>query len=265
MKPTIGVRLVSGLIGLLLVFPTIVLVGTSFNANPLILFPPTDWSTEWYAKVLSDSRWLASIWNSFQVAIVAAVLAMLVGSLMAFAAVRGKLLPESLLTVLAMLPIIVPTVVAGLGFYIVSANIHLTSNIVVLGLAHATLGIPLVFVNVLAALTTIDPRIEEASRVCGANELVTALRVTLPLIVPATVVGGVLAFITSWDEVIVANFLTSPTFKTVPVIIYGNLREGATPATSAVATMTTLTSLVLLAVVAVFAAVRRGRAGRNVE
>jgi putative spermidine/putrescine transport system permease protein len=248
--PGIGIRVLTLLMALVFVFPTIVVIGTSFNADPFVVFPPTHWGTNWYGDVFKNEEWVAALWSSLKVGLIAGVLSMVVGALMAFAATRGRLIPSSVITTLAMLPIIVPTVVAGLGFYIVTAHIHLAANALALGLAHATLGVPFVFVNVLAALTTIDPRVEEAARISGANELVTMLRVTVPLILPATIVGGVLSFISSWDEVIVSGFLTSPTFRTIPVEIYGSVRDGATPATSAVATMVTVVSLLMLGGVA---------------
>lgn len=263
MKPGITIRVITIVMAAVFFFPTIIVAGTSFNKSAMIVFPPKGWSLSWYSEVFHSGQWTQPIIASLEVGVLAGLIAMVAGTLLAFAAVRARLLPQPALTALAMLPVIVPTVVAGLGFYIVSVHIHFTGNAVALGLAHATLGVPYVFINVIAALTAVDPSVEEASRVCGASELVTLLRVTFPLIAPAALVGAVLAFIGSWDEVIVAGFMTSPTFQTVPILIYGNVRSGAAPDTSAVATMVTIVSLLLLGAVAAVPALRGRRTRRR--
>jgi putative spermidine/putrescine transport system permease protein len=262
-RPGVAVRTFTLLMAAVFVFPTIIVAGTSFNQSSFVVFPPKGWSLSWYAQVFSAGQWTSALVSSLQVGVIAGVIAMVIGTLLAFAAARGKLIPRSLVTSLAMVPIIVPTVVAGLGFYIVTVHIHFTANYWALGFAHATLGVPYVFINVLAALTAVDPTVEEASRVCGANEFVTLLRVTAPLIAPAAVIGGVLAFIGSWDEVIVSGFLTSPTFRTLPVVIYGNVRDGSTPATSAAATMVTVVSLLMLGIASVVPALNRRKSRRQ--
>ena len=263
MKPGITVRVITIVMAAIFFFPTIIVAGTSFNKTAFVTFPPKGWSLTWYSTVFSDGQWTPAIINSLEVGVLAGLIAMVIGTLLGFAAVRARLLPQPVLTALAMLPVIVPTVVAGLGFYIVSVHIHYTGNAVALALAHATLGVPYVFINVIAALTAVDPSVEEASRVCGASEMVTLARVTLPLILPAALVGGVLAFIGSWDEVIVAGFMTSPSFRTVPIVMYGSVMNGATPDTSAVATMVTLVSLLLLGAIAAVPALRGRRMRRR--
>lgn len=263
MKPGIAMRVVTVVMAVIFFFPTIIVAGTSFNKSTLVIFPPDGWSLHWYGQVFSNGQWTQALLASLEVGILAGIVAMVVGTLLGFAAVRARLLPQPVLTALAMMPVIVPTVVAGLGFYVASVDVHYTGNAIALGLAHSTLGVPYVFINVIAALTAVDPSVEEASRVCGASELVTLAKVTFPLIMPAALIGAVLAFIGSWDEVIVAGFMTSPTFRTVPIVIYGNVRDGATPDTSAVATMVTLVSLLMLGAVAAVPALRGRRIGRQ--
>jgi putative spermidine/putrescine transport system permease protein len=268
MKPGFVVRVITLLMAAIFIFPTIVVAGTSFNAGQFVVFPPKGWSLKWYQQIFETGAWTDAFYNSVKVAALAGILAMLVGTMLAFAAVRGRVLPQSLITSLAVLPIVVPTVVSGIGFYIVAIRVDLSGGVLGLALAHSTLGVPYVFINVIAALTAVDGHVEEAARVCGANEWVTMLRVTLPLIAPAAVIGGVLAFIGSWDEVIIAGFLTSPTFHTLPVVIYGDVRSGAQPSTSAVATMVTIVSILMLGAAAGIPALRgriklRGRSARR--
>jgi ABC-type spermidine/putrescine transport system permease subunit II len=231
------------------VLPTIVVVGSSFSPSSFISFPPDGFTMKWYEDVLGDPRWVRAFGSSLTVGLLAAVLAIVVGTLLAVGAARSRLISSSFITGLAVTPIVVPTVVAAVGAYIVAVNVGLTGSVLGLALAHSALGVPYVFIGVLAALTGVDASTEEAARVSGASEWTAFLRVTVPAIAPSALIGGMLAFITSWDEVIVAGFMTSPTFRTLPVVILAEVRSGATPATSAVATLVTLVSLGLMLVV----------------
>lgn len=263
MKPGFTVKAIGILMAIIFIFPTIVVVGSSFNAGTFIRFPPEGWSTRWYDEIFTDDKWVEAFTASFKVAILAGILAMIVGTLMAFGAARGKVIPPGLITALAVMPIVIPTVVAGIGFYIVAIRVDLTGSVLGLALAHSTLGVPYVFINVLAALTSVERNVEEAARICGASETVTLMKITLPLIAPAAVIGGVLAFIGSWDEVIIAGFLNDPQFHTLPVVIYSDVRSGAEPSTSAVASMVTLVSVLMLGAAAGLPALHKKRVFRR--
>ncbi|MGW4033117.1 ABC transporter permease [Streptomyces sp. NPDC004838] len=230
-------------LALIFIIPTIVVVGSSFTSGELLRFPPDGFSWRWYDEVFGDPVLAESFRNSFVVGILAALIAMAAGISLAFAAARGKGIPRGFVTALAMTPLVVPLVVAAIGFYFVYVRIGLTGNVAGMAIAHAVLGVPYVFINVLAALTGLSPNVEEASRIAGASQLQTLLRVTLPLVAPSAAIGGVLAFISSWEELIVSLFLVTPEFKTVPVVLWGQIKEGISPSTSAVATIVTLLSI----------------------
>ena len=259
MKPGPAVRALTVLLALVFTAPTLIVIATSFTEGSLVEFPPRGFSLQWFTDVFETPEWTDAFANSFQVGLIAAVLAMVAGTLLAMAAARGRFVPSGLATALAVMPLVVPLVIAGIGFYIVYVRVGLTGTVFSLGIAHAMLGLPFVFVNVLAALTNVDPRVEEAARVCGAGELTTFLRVTLPLIAPGAVIGGVLAFIASWDEVVVAIFLATPEFRTIPVVMLGEVRSGVTPATSAVATLVTVESVAMLVGILLFSTARQRR------
>ena len=251
MKPGYFSRIAAGLLAVFLVIPTVIVIATSFTSGRTIIFPPQGFSFRWYEEVLSTERWTSSFLMSVQVGALAAVIAMVLGSLLALGAARGRgMLPGWAIVALAVSPMVVPTVVAGLGYYISGAAVGLVGTPLWLAIAHALMGMPFVFINVLASLGSISPSIEEASQVCGASLPQTLLRITLPLVAPAVIVGGVLAFISSFDEVIVASFLTSPTFRTLPVNMFSDVQGGAEPSTSAVAGIVTAASFVLLALIA---------------
>jgi ABC-type spermidine/putrescine transport system permease subunit II len=259
MRPGVGVRVATLVLALFFIAPTVIIVATSFTSGLLVQFPPDGFSLDWYHEVLGDPRWTEALGNSLSVGLIAAVLATVVGTLLALGAARGRGIPASLITAVALMPLVVPLVIIAIGFYIVYVRIGLVGNVVGLGIAHAVLGLPFVFLNVLAQLRALDPRLEDAARICGAGGIRTFLLVTLPLISGGALVGALLAFISSWDEVVVAIFMTGPGFRTVPVEMFGQLREGVQPSTSAIASVVTLVSLLLLAGIAAASALRRAR------
>ena len=251
MKPGYFSRISAGLLAIFLVIPTVIVIATSFTSGRTIIFPPQGFSLRWYEEVLSTEKWTSSFMTSIQVGLLAALFAMVLGSLLAIGAARGKgLLPGWVIVALAVSPMVVPTVVSGLGYYISGAAIGLVGTPLWLAIAHALMGMPFVFINVLASLGSISPSVEEAAQVCGASPSQTLLRVTLPLVTPAVIVGGVLAFISSFDEVIVSSFLTSPTFRTLPVNMFSDVQGGAEPSTSAIAGIVTGATFVLLSLIA---------------
>jgi putative spermidine/putrescine transport system permease protein len=259
MRPGVGVRLLTLLLALFFIAPTVIIVVTSFTSGLLVEFPPDGFSLRWYSDVLADDQWTEALSNSVQVGLVAALLATVVGTMLALGAARGRGIPAGLISAVALMPLVVPLVIAAIGFYIVYVRVGLVGNVFGLGVAHAVLGLPFVFVNVLAQLRALDPRLEDAARACGAGEVRTFLLVTLPLISRGALVGALLAFISSWDEVIIAIFMTVPGFRTVPVEMYGQLREGVQPSTSAIASLVTLVSLALFAALFAVSALRRAR------
>lgn len=257
MRAGLGVRIFAGLVALLFVAPTLVVVSTAFTSGSMVVFPPKGFSLRWFEEVFADPEWLAAFGNSLQVGLLAAFIAMVAGTSLAFAAGRGRGVPPSLVTALALLPMMVPLVVAGIGFYLVYVTIGLSGGVLGLAVAHAVLGLPFVFVNVLAALKGVDRHAEEAAQVCGASRMRTLVRITVPLIAPAAVVGGVLAFVASWDEVVVALFLNTPEFRTLPVVMWGQVSSGVEPSISAVATLVTAVSLLMAVLILLGPVIRR--------
>lgn len=250
MRPRIPVTALALLTAVIFLFPTIVVVVTSFGEGRIIAFPPRGWSLRWYVDVLTDSVWIQAFVNSFLVGVLAAAIAMAVGAVLAIGATRAKILPPALISGIAMMPVVVPGVVLSVGVYMVAVRTGLTGSVLGLALAHAAIGVPFVFVNVLARLATLDKHIEEAARICGADEVTTLRTVTLPIVLPSVVIGGALAFISSWDEFMVASFMNSPTFRTIPVVVWGEVISGAEPSTSAASTLITVISILFLALAA---------------
>lgn len=249
-------RLLLLALGALTVFflmaPTLVVVPMSFTASNALTFPPEGFSTRWYEKMVTDPQWSTGFVNSAQVASLTAVLATTLGTLAALGTVRGRFPGRSAVNALILSPLIVPVIIIAIGMFSVFVRWKIAGSIVGLVLAHTALAMPFVVVNVATSLRTIDRNLELAAQSLGAGPIRTFRRITLPLILPGVLAGGLFAFITSWDEVVVSIFLTSARFRTLPAEMWEQVRQVVDPTVAAVSTTllaVTTTVLVLAFVV----------------
>jgi putative spermidine/putrescine transport system permease protein len=174
------------------------------------------------------------------------VLATTIGTLTALGLVRGRYPARGLISALVLSPLIVPVVVIAIGMYFVYSDWRIIGSLEGLILAHTALAIPFVVVVVGSSLRTFDRTLELAAQNLGAGPVRTFYRITLPLILPSIVAGALFAFITSWDEVVVSVFLSSPAVRTLPVVIWGQVRTVIDPTIAAVATFLTGVTLTVL-------------------
>lgn len=235
-------------VGIFLILPTVVIITMSLSSGNVLHFPPPGFSTRWYSSLFGSSSWMSAAATSAQVAVATAALATILGTLAALGLVRGRLPGKSVVNALVLSPLLVPLIALAVGMFLVLSRWHLVGTLPGLIAAHTVLGIPFVVVNVATSLKTLDPDLEAAARNLGASPARAFLGVTLPLIRPAVFAGALFAFITSWDEVIIAIFLTSPVVRTLPVVMWGQVRTRIEPTLAAVsAILTGITVIVLLA------------------
>ncbi|WP_234187770.1 ABC transporter permease [Shinella sp. NM-101] len=246
------------LVAILLLAPTLVVIPMSFNGNKSLAFPPTGFSWQWYENFFTNPDWTTSFANSLIIALIVAVVATVVGTLAAFGVTRAAARAGGLLRALLITPMVVPGVVLAIGIYAVYLDTHLVGTVAGFVLAHTMLAIPFVLIAVQASLEVFDRRLETAASSLGAGRLTVFRTVTLPLILPGLLSGALFAFITSFDEIIVALFITSPYLKTLPVQIYTSITRDADPTVAAVGTLLFMaTSLIIIA--GLLFGMRRGR------
>lgn len=217
------------LICLFLMLPSLVVIPVSFNASPFLEFPPSRFSTVWYGEYFTRPPWLEATIRSFLVAIATMLIASVLGTLTAFGLVRGRVPFRRLVILLLLMPIVAPSIVAAVGFYDTLARFDLIGTFPGIVLSHTVLALPFVVINVVAVLSTIDWRIEHAARSLGASPVQAFFLVTLPLIRPGIIAGAVFAFITSFDEVVVALYVTGVGTITLPVQMWSGLLFELTP------------------------------------
>ena len=230
-----------------LLMPIMVIVPMAFSESAFLSFPPQGFTMRWFERLVNDETWIYSALNSLIVAILSTVCSVVLGTLAALAVSRGRFPMRGGVMAILLSPIIVPFVIVGLATYISFLSLGLTQTIIGFVLVHTALGVPYVLINVVAALSSVDRRLEMAAMNLGANPLSTFFRVTLPLILPGMLAGGLFAFITSWDEVVVAIFLSGPEITTLPVKMWSGIRVQVDPTIAAISTVS------LLIILAVFA------------
>lgn len=247
---TLPLRILLGLFCLLiaiwLLAPTLVVIPISFNEKKSLAFPPAGFSWQWYENFFTSPEWSTSFFNSLKVAAVVAVLASVLGTLAAFGLDRMKSSAKGLLRAFLITPMVVPGVVLGIGVYAVYLDTQLVGTTVGFVLAHTMLAIPFVLIAVGASIEVFDKRLETAAASLGANRLTTFRTITLPLIAPGVLSGVLFAFVTSFDEVIVSLFITSPYLKTMPVQIFSSITRDADPTVAAVGTILFLATTLLI-------------------
>lgn len=229
-----------------LVLPILVVVALSFSSASYLTFPPPAFGIRWYRAYLGSADWLASTWLSIIVAASVVVLSTSLGTLASLGLAR---LPPTLRAVMAALvlsPLIVPGIVVAIGIYYVFARYHLVGTQAGLILAHTCLAVPFVVISVSASLANLDRRLVQAALSLGATPWGAFRQVTLPLIRPGVLVGALFAFITSFDELIVALFLSGSGAITLPRRMWDDLRFDIDPTIAAVSTLTIALSATLL-------------------
>ena len=234
------------LILLVLALPILIVMMVSFSSASYLTFPPPAFGLRWYSAYVTSQDWLRPTWLSLWVAASVVVLATLLGTLAAVGIAR---LPRALRVpafALIVSPLIVPVIVVAIGIYYAFARYGLVGTPIGLILAHTCLAVPFVFISVSASLAGLDPRLEQAALSLGATPAGAFFQVTLPLIRPGVLAGALFAFVTSFDELVVALFLSGSGAVTLPRRMWDDLLYQIDPTIAAVSTLTILLSVILM-------------------
>lgn len=240
------VKTVSILVLVFLVIPIVIVFPLAFSPSDYLSFPPTGISWRWFHAVLSDAGWLESIRLSLGVAIAATFFSVLLALMAALALVRTDFLGKRLVYALVLLPMIVPHIITSIAVYFFFASVGIPS-IAGMIIGHIALAIPVAIIILSATLQSFDIRLERAALSLGASRLVALRRITLPLIAPGIAAACIFAFLSSFDELLVAMFLSSPEHQTLPVRIWNAVQFQLDPTIAAVSAMLIVLSASALA------------------
>ena len=249
-------RVICGAILVFLITPILVVMPLSFNAEnfftftpEMLRFDPEGYSLKHYEDFFTNSDWQGALANSIKIAPAATLLSVTFGTLAAIGLSQPHVPFRRAIMAILISPMIVPLIISAAGMYFFYSRIGLQGTYFGVVLAHAALGIPFVIITVTATLVGFDNSLTRAAANMGANPVTTFFRVQMPLILPGVISGGLFAFITSFDEVVVVLFVGSAGQKTLPWQMFTGLREQISPTILAVATILVLVSIALLTVV----------------
>jgi putative spermidine/putrescine transport system permease protein len=248
---------------LFLVLPLMVIFPMAFSTSTRFEFPPPGYSMELFSRLLSSSEWLWSISYSLRVGFAAALLATVIGVPASYAIVRFRFPLRSTLYAVMLLPMVVPVIIVALSLLLAFAPFRLVGSMYALVIGHALLGLPFVVVMTTAVLRNFDMRLEHAARSLGASGLKAFWLVTLPGFASGIVVGAITAFATSFDEVVLAMVIGSPTVYTLPRQIWAGLQTQHDPVVPAVAVLLIVVVVTVFVIALTWAAISK-RQGRGV-
>lgn len=248
-----GLRVVAFLVLAFLMLPILIIIPLSFNVEPYFSFTegmlaldPEAYSLRWYREIFNDARWTLAIRNSFTIGVAAALLATVLGTIAAVGLASPVMPFKRLITALLISPMIVPLIIIAAGMFFFYTRFNLVASYTGLIIAHAALGVPFVIITVTATLAGFDRSLYNAAVGMGASPIRAFWDITVPLIRPGVISGGLFAFVTSFDEVVLVLFLAGPEQRTIPRQMFSGLREQINPTILAVATMLILISIALL-------------------
>lgn len=242
-----------GLVFFFLIGPILVIIPLSFNAQDFFTFTPEmlafkadGYSLKHYQDFFTNPEWQRALRNSVQIAPAATLLSVSLGTLAAVGLSQDHVPFRRAIMAILISPMIVPLIISAAGMYFFYSRIGLQGTYFGVVLAHAVLGIPFVIITVTATLVGFDRSLTRAAASMGADPVRTFVKVQIPLILPGVISGGLFAFITSFDEVVVVLFVGSAGQKTLPWQMFTGLREQISPTILAVATLLVAISIVLL-------------------
>jgi putative spermidine/putrescine transport system permease protein len=217
-------RAATSLVIAFLYLPIVIIALYAFNAQRIQVWPIREFSTQWFGSAWENPSVRDALALSIQVGLLSAAIAILLGSLAAFAIHRFSFFGREVFSLSLVLPIALPGIVTGLALNatVRTSGIGFSTATIVLG--HATFCIVVVYNNVVARLRRTSRNIEEASMDLGADTWQTFRYITFPTIRTAVVAGGLLAFALSFDEIVVTTF-TAGTQETIPIWIFNHLRQ----------------------------------------
>ncbi len=234
------------IIMLLLVIPTFIVIPMSFSDSQYLEFPPSNWSIRWYNVYLESPKWMRATVTSIQVGTLTMLLATPLGTMAAYALFVSGHRAARAIFMLLITPMIVPVILIAIGTFYAYGRVGLNNTITGLVMAHTVLAAPLVMIVITSALRNYDLNQERVARSLGATRIKAFFVITLPQIKFSIVTAALLSFLTSFDEVIIAIFVSGGSNATLTKHMFSALRDFIDPTIAAISTIMILVSTTLL-------------------
>ncbi|MBR1221526.1 ABC transporter permease [Bradyrhizobium sp. U87765 SZCCT0131] len=244
-----------------LVLPLVAIVPMSFSDTRFLSLPRDGWSILHYRRLFGDPAWHDSLLHSVGVAVPAACLALVFGLAFCLGAWQRQGAAVRVLRVLMLGPLIVPAIIHAVAYHRMLSLLGLFDSFAGTVLVHAVKGLPFVVLSISAALSAVNPMTLQLARSLGASQARAIWSTLVPQIHQGMAVGFILAFVTSWDEVVVTLFITSRHVNTLPKQIWQSLFLNLDPAVAALGTLTLLATLLVVLAMSLRGQRDRARAG----
>lgn len=227
--------------------PLLLVLLNAFNASRTFAFPPTGVTLRWWRDAWTSEGMWRALGNSVVVGLCATAIALVLGTMVAFAVQRYRFFGRQTVNLLVVLPITLPGIVTGIALNATfTSALHIALGMATVIVGHATFCIVVVFNNIQARLRRLGAGLEDASSDLGASTWQTFRYVTFPMTRGALLAGAILAFALSFDEIVVTTFTAGSGFETLPVWIYANFsRPNNVPLVNVMATFVMVVSIPL--------------------
>jgi putative spermidine/putrescine transport system permease protein len=241
-----------GLVMFFLVVPSLIVIPMSFSDSQYLQFPPREWSLRWYANYFGSPEWTRATWTSLKAGMLTTLVATPLGTLAAYGLHVSRLRWAGLAMLVLIAPIMMPIILVGIGVFYVYVQLGLLKTLAGLVIAHSMLALPLVALVMTAGFKGYDMNQEMAGRSLGASRPRAFLLITLPQVRFSVVTAALLAFLTSFDEVIVALFISGGENSTLTRNMFLSLRDRIDPTIAAISTVMIVLTTLLLALSQLF-------------
>ncbi|ADD03702.1 ABC-type transport system permease protein (probable substrate spermidine/putrescine) [Natrialba magadii ATCC 43099] len=241
---------------LFLWLPIIVVAFMSF-ADSVLVFPPENFTLEFYHIFLDNSQAWSAIFTSLQVSLVATPIAVALAIMYSYAFSKYDFPGKGVITVLIAFPLVVPLIVVGIALTLLFGMFGGTGSYWEVVIAHVVRILPFAALIILPSFLSFDTTLEEASKDLGANSITTFRRVTLPNILPGVIAGGLLAFTMSFNEFVYTYFVRGTGMETLPVYLWGRIEHTMSPEINVISIVFLAVALLMVAVAVLITDVER--------
>ena len=256
LKDRLWLYVISYIVLFLLIVPSLVVIPMSFSASQYLEFPPKEWSLRWYENYFFSWKvengfndWMSATWTSVKVAILTIIVATPIGTMAAYGLVNGSSRLSKILFPIFISPMMVPIILVAIGLFYFFVQFKLVGSVFGLVLGHSLVAMPLVLIIVFSALKNYDMNQEKVARSLGASRFRAFREITLPQIKFSIVSASLIAFLTSFDEIIISLFVAGGDNSTITRRMFLALRDQIDPTIAAISTILIIISSGLLILV----------------
>ena len=240
----------------LLIVPSLVVIPMSFSASQYLEFPPREWSLRWYENYFFSWKvengfndWMAATWTSIKVAVLTIFVAVPIGTMAAYGLVNSSTRISKILFPIFISPMMVPIILVAIGLFYFFVQFKLVGSVLGLVIGHSLVALPLVLIIVFSALKNYDMNQEKVARSLGAGRFRAFREITLPQIKFSIISASLIAFLTSFDEIIISLFVAGGDNSTITRSMFLALRDQIDPTIAAISTILIIISSGLLIIV----------------